>query len=114
MTYYLSFLLIAVAISEVIRLALKKEWIYLGKSVGAMAVVSILTLMSSASNLMTTFEYSKYTTRGTSDLTIKPKGQAAKMTAKEGLKYASCVPPKPLVNSDIEGDGAGLAGRNGA
>lgn len=85
MTYYLSFLLIAVAISEVIRLALKKEWIYLGKSVGAMAVVSILTLMSSASNLMTTFEYSKYTTRGTSDLTIKPKGQAAKMTAKEGL-----------------------------
>lgn len=84
-TYYLSFLLVAVAVSEVIRLALKKEWIYLGKSIGALAVVSILTLMSSASNLMTTFEYSKYTTRGTSDLTIKPKGQASKMSAKEGL-----------------------------
>ncbi|MDP4637425.1 MAG: YfhO family protein [Crocinitomicaceae bacterium] len=85
MTYYLSFLLGAVALSEVIRLALQKEWVYLGKTVGALMVVSTLTLMASASNLMTTFEYSKYTTRGTSDLTLKPKGQAAKMTAKEGL-----------------------------
>ena len=85
MTYYLSFLLGAVALSEVIRLALQKEWVYLGKTVGALTVVSTLTLMASASNLMTTFEYSKYTTRGTSDLTLKPKGQAAKMTAKEGL-----------------------------
>ncbi|MFM1915263.1 MAG: hypothetical protein RLZZ531_932 [Bacteroidota bacterium] len=85
MTYYLSFLLGAVALSEVIRLALQNEWVYLGKTVGALTVVSTLTLMASASNLMTTFEYSKYTTRGTSDLTLKPKGQAAKMTAKEGL-----------------------------
>lgn len=85
MTYYLSFLLAAVAISEVVRLALKKEWIYLGKSVGALTVASILTIMAAASNLMTTLEYSKYTTRGTSELTLKPKGQAAKMTAKEGL-----------------------------
>jgi len=85
MTYYLSFLLAAVAIAEVIRLALGKEWMYLGKSIGALTVVSILTLMASASNLMTTFEYSKFTTRGTSDLTLKPKGQAAKMSAKDGL-----------------------------
>jgi len=85
MTYYLSFLLAAVALSEVIRLAIKKDWIYLGKSVGALSVVSVLTIMAAASNLMTTFEYSKYTTRGTSELTLKPKGQAAKMTAKEGL-----------------------------
>jgi hypothetical protein len=85
MTYYLSFLLVAVAVSEVIRLALKKEWVYLGKSVGALAVVSILTLMASASNLLTTLEYSKHTTRGSSDLTIKPEDRAAKMSAKEGL-----------------------------
>ena len=85
MTYYLSFLLVAVAIGEVIRIGIKKEWVYLGKAVAALAVVSILTLMVSASNLMTTFEYSKYTTRGTSDLTIKPEGQSAKMTTKEGL-----------------------------
>lgn len=85
MTYYLSFLLAAVALSEVIRLAIQKDWMYLGKAVGALSVVSILTLMASASNLMTTLEYSKYTTRGTSDLTLKPKGQAAKMSAKEGL-----------------------------
>jgi hypothetical protein len=85
MTYYLSFLLAAVAISEVIRLVIKKDWIYLGKSVCALAVVSVLALIASASNLLTTFEYSKSTTRGTSELTIKPKGEAAKMTAKEGL-----------------------------
>lgn len=73
MTYYLAFLLAAVAIGETIRLALAKEFKSLGMSLAVLAVASIVAVLPSASNLMTTYEYSKYTTRGSSDLTLKPK-----------------------------------------
>ncbi|MFA9220982.1 MAG: hypothetical protein ACEQSL_07335, partial [Sediminibacterium sp.] len=73
MTYYLAFLLVAVAIGESIRLLIAKQFKDLGMSLAVLAVASIVAILPSASNLMTTFEYSKYTTRGSSDLTLKPK-----------------------------------------
>lgn len=83
MTYYLAFILGAVAIAEVIRLALAKNWKPLGLAMGGLALASILALLSNASLLLTTLEYSKYTTRGTSELTIKAKNGSQQ--AKEGL-----------------------------
>ena len=73
MTYYLAFLLVAVAVGESIRLVLAKQFKALGMSLAVLAVASVVAVLPSASNLMTTFEYSKYTTRGSSDLTLKPK-----------------------------------------
>jgi hypothetical protein len=73
MTYYLAFLLIAVAIGESVRLLVGKQLKALIMSLAVLAVASIVAVLPSASNLMTTFEYSKYTTRGSSDLTLKPK-----------------------------------------
>jgi MFS family permease len=73
MTYYLAFLLVAVAVGELIRLVLAKQFRALGMSLAVLAVASVVAVLPSASNLMTTFEYSKYTTRGSSDLTLKPK-----------------------------------------
>ena len=73
MTYYLAFLLVAVALGESIRLIVEKQFKALSKSLAVLAVASIVAVLPSASNLMTTFEYSKYTTRGSSDLTLKPK-----------------------------------------
>jgi hypothetical protein len=73
MTYYLAFLLIAVALGESIRLVLAKQFKALGMSLAVLAVASVVAVLPSASNLMTTYEYSKYTTRGSSDLTLKPK-----------------------------------------
>ncbi len=73
MTYYLAFLLVAVALGESIRLLITKQFKALGMSLAVLAVASIVAVLPSASNLMTTFEYSKYTTRGSSDLTLKPK-----------------------------------------
>ena len=73
MTYYLAFLLIAVAIGETVRLAVGKQFKPLMISLAVLAVASIVAVLPSASNLMTTYEYSKYTTRGSSDLTLKPK-----------------------------------------
>ena len=83
MTYYLAFILGAVALAEVIRLALAKNWKPLGLAIGGLALASVLALMSNANLLMTTLEYSKFTTRGTTELTIKPK--TGSLQAKEGL-----------------------------
>ena len=73
MTYYLAFLLVAVALGESIRLLITKQFKALGMSLAVLAVASLVAVLPSASNLMTTYEYSKYTTRGSSDLTLKPK-----------------------------------------
>ena len=83
MTYYLAFILGAVALAEVIRLALAKNWKPLGLAIGGLALASILAVVSNANLLMTTLEYSKFTTRGTTELTIKPK--TGSLQAKEGL-----------------------------
>ena len=85
MTYYLAFLLAAVAIGESIRLLISKEFITLGKVILALGVGSILAIMPSFGNLSSTLEYSKHTTRGASDLSIKPKG-AVTSKVKEGLE----------------------------
>ena len=84
MTYYLVFLLTAVAIGEGVRLLIQKEFITLGKVIAALSLGTILAVLSSASNLMTTLEYSKHTTRGATDLTIKPK-TPGNSQAQEGL-----------------------------
>ncbi|MFY7669015.1 MAG: YfhO family protein [Crocinitomicaceae bacterium] len=85
MTYYLVFLLFAVALAEGIRLLIEKNYLDLGKAVGGLAIGGVLGLLPSFSNLQTTLEYSKYTTRGATDLTIEPKGQTKKQSKKEGL-----------------------------
>jgi hypothetical protein len=83
MTYYLAFILGAVALAEVIRLALTKNWKPLSLAIGGLALASVLAVVSNANLLMTTLEYSKFTTRGTTELTIKPK--TGSLQAKEGL-----------------------------
>jgi hypothetical protein len=85
MTYYLAFLLAAVAIGEAIRLLIKKEFVPLGKVVAALGIGSILAIMPSWGNLSSTSEYSKYTTRGATDLTLKAKGDKS-TNVKDGLE----------------------------
>ncbi|MDP4723166.1 MAG: hypothetical protein NWS31_02590 [Crocinitomicaceae bacterium] len=83
MTYYLAFILGAVALAEVIRMVLSKSWKPLGLSLAGLALASILAVVANAGLLFSTQEYSKLTTRGTSELTIKPKDGGSQ--AKEGL-----------------------------
>jgi hypothetical protein len=85
MTYYLSFLLAAVALTETIRLLIAKHFQELLKVFGGLALAAILAVLPSIGNLWTTYEYSKYTTRGSTDLTIKPKDAQQSNLEKEGL-----------------------------
>jgi hypothetical protein len=85
MTYYLAFLLAAVAIGESIRLLINKDFTPLFKVIAVLGIGAILAILPSYGNLSSTLEYSKYTTRGATDLTIKPKGESSKKV-KEGLE----------------------------
>jgi hypothetical protein len=83
MTYYLAFILAAVGLTEVVRLLLAKEWKPLGLSLAGLASASLLALIANSGLLFSTQEYSKFTTRGSSELTIQPK--TGSVQAKEGL-----------------------------
>lgn len=85
MTYYLLFLLGAVALGEGIRMLIAKQFKPLMLVFAGLTLATILAILPSIGNLWTTYEYSKYTTRGTTDLTLKPKGEQTSNLEKEGL-----------------------------
>ncbi len=85
MTYYLVFLLAAVAVAESVRLLIAKDIVNLGKIIGVLAVAAVVGVLPGIGNITSTLEYSQYTTRGATDLTIKPKGDKKAERAKEGL-----------------------------
>jgi hypothetical protein len=85
MTYYLVWLLGIVGVAEVVRLVLEKQINYLIKVVPALVFGLVLGILPSASNLITTMEYSSYTTRGATDLTIEPEGKAKDESTQKGL-----------------------------
>mgnify|MGYP003668485273 CR=1 FL=1 len=84
-TYYLGFLVVAVGIYYFIDF-LKKGLLsnFLKKS-SLILVGFIIAILANIGNLLTTYEYSKDSTRGKSDLTIKPPNQQDERIAKEGL-----------------------------
>jgi hypothetical protein len=86
MTYYLAFLLGAVALAEFIHLLVKKEWIYALKTSAVLLAATIISILPNLGSLLTTYEYSKLTTRGKSDLTITAEGATKDDADKEGLK----------------------------
>jgi len=85
MTYYLSFLLGAVALSEGITLLFKKNFIDLPKVAGILLLGAAIAILPSLGNLKTTNEYGEYSTRGGTELTLKLKGDESKKAVKEGL-----------------------------
>jgi len=85
MTYYLSFLLAAVVVGESIRLAIERKWLDIGKAALALIVGGVIGLMPNFANIYTTYEYSKLTTRGKTELTIKPEGKEESAQASDGL-----------------------------
>ncbi len=85
MTYYLGFLLALVGLTEIIRLAIQKNWGYLLKGTAMLVIAAIIGILPNVGNLLTTYEYSKYTTRGTSDLTIKSDANNTMAPDQDGL-----------------------------
>ncbi len=85
MTYYTAILLVIVGLGEKIRMLWNKEMKLVYTRIGWLLCAAVLAILPSASNLMTTYEYSKWTTRGKSELTISPDVKADNNVEQDGL-----------------------------
>jgi hypothetical protein len=85
MTYYLVIMLAAVFVAEAVRLVLAKDINRLAKATGVLAIAGIVGVLPCMTNLLSTYEYSKYTTRGKTELTISPDGQEREVSDITGL-----------------------------
>jgi len=86
MTYYLIFMVGLVGLGELVRLLVAKQVMTTVKVGGFLVAGVVLALLPNLSNLMATYEYSKYTTRGTTELTIKATGEEKSEAEKTGLE----------------------------
>jgi hypothetical protein len=85
MTYYAGILLALIFVFE-----WAKQWISGSVKTALMSlafalVAAVVAVLPNASNLMTTYEYSQYTTRGKSDLTISSKKEQREEKDQQGL-----------------------------
>lgn len=85
MTYYLVFLVAFVAIAEMIRLFMAKEAKRAIVAAAVLAGAALIAVLPNMTTMLTTYGYSKFTTRGTTELTRTADGQAA---TSEGLNRA--------------------------
>ena len=87
MTYYSLFLIGAIVLVEMILHFKNKLYFKFAKTSGIVAVAVIIGLLPSFSNLFTTYEYSKFTTRGKSELTISsPNALSQKEAPSDALE----------------------------
>jgi hypothetical protein len=73
-TYYLAMFLAAYFIVELIAAVRENRLAYFGKATAFLGIAAIIAVGTNAGNFLTTLDYAKYTTRGKSELTIKPSG----------------------------------------
>jgi len=85
MTYYMLILLLIYFIVYLIDSYRKNDLKNYLKYVGIFTLAGILSLGLNAPNILTTYDYSKYSTRSQSELTINPDGSEKEKTT--GLNY---------------------------
>lgn len=86
MTYYLMLLISILGIWFLYKNLINKDYKHILNSTAVVFVSSMLALLMNASNLLATYEYSKYSTRGNaSTLTINPDGSTKEIST--GLDF---------------------------
>ncbi len=83
MTYYFMLLVLVLGITYLVDAILKKTLKHYFKSVGLLLLAVLLGIATNTTSLMATKEYADWSTRGKSQLTIKPDGSPKQQT--EGL-----------------------------
>jgi len=82
-TYYLGMVLVAVGIVEFTKAIKDKKIASFGKRTVGVLLMYALALGLNYSNIKSTLDYAKYTTRGGSELTINPDGTPKEKTGKQ-------------------------------
>jgi hypothetical protein len=76
-TYYLLITVLGLGIAELIYAFKEKQIIHFLKATGVLAAAGIIAVLTSTGNLWTTYEYSKYSNRGESELTFNKANQTS-------------------------------------
>ncbi|MCH4823265.1 YfhO family protein [Gramella lutea] len=84
MTYYLLLLVIVLGIAYLVDAYRKKLLPDYFKSIGVMVLAVVLAIAANATNLLATSEYTKFSTRGESNLTVEADGRPKQNT---GLSF---------------------------
>ena len=85
MTYYLAILVGIYFIAELISSLIKKQIKAFAKATMYLGFAAILAVGANIGNLWCTYDYGKYTTRGSSDLTINEEGKSNEGNKTSGL-----------------------------
>ena len=83
MTYYLLFLILIITVYYSFKYLKEKEYKSLFSAFGIFAIAGILAIGANATSLLATAEYTKFSTRGKSELTFSPDG--SKSTSDNGM-----------------------------
>lgn len=84
-TYYGFMIIGAIVIGYMYQAFKEKTWSNFLKALGFFTLATIISVLPNAGNLMCTEEYGKYSTRGTSELTITPDGKSNAENKTSGL-----------------------------
>ncbi|MCB7480399.1 YfhO family protein [Christiangramia sediminis] len=84
MTYYLLLLVIILGIAYLVDAYRKKLLSNYFKAIGVMVVAVVIAIAANATNLLATSEYTQFSTRGESELSIQPNGSPKE---KSGLGF---------------------------
>ncbi|SFU39794.1 membrane protein YfhO [Pustulibacterium marinum] len=87
MTYYLLLLVITLGVVYLIDAFKKKELPHFFKSVGILMAAVIISILTNATNLLATQEYTKWSTRGKSELTFNADGSPKETDAALDKEY---------------------------
>lgn len=87
MTYYLLILLIAISVYYIYKYIKQKEYKTIGYSIGVFAGAGLLAIGANAANLMATAEYTDFSIRGKSELTVNPDGSPNTTTSSMDYEY---------------------------
>ncbi|HXC04344.1 MAG TPA: YfhO family protein [Bacteroidia bacterium] len=84
-TYYLAIFLVIYCVAEFVSAAMNKQLSQFLKACGVLAVAGGLAVLPNITNIWSTYEYGKYTTRGPSELTINENGKSNSSDKTDGL-----------------------------
>ena len=76
-TYYLMLMVIILVITQLVISIIEKQLPVFAKASGILLVAAIISIGPNIGNLWTTYEYSNYTIRGKSDLTLNKENQTS-------------------------------------
>lgn len=84
-TYYFGILVAFYAIAKLVEAVRQKTVPQFVKASAALVIVGIMGVLANSNILWNTYEYSKYTTRGKTELTVNPDGSSNQLNVTAGL-----------------------------